>query len=61
MSLQGPAEPFAVCVTCKKPIAIQSRWHWLNVQKRQAEHEDCYVVRHALEFPDAAKVEKAHG
>lgn len=45
-----------VCVTCKRPILETDDWSWLDGRRRVPEHDACYALRFARQYPLAAKV-----
>ena len=56
-----PDYPVAHCVTCKEPLRYGDRraWQWLSLRRNEAEHDDCYRIRFAEEFPAAHSMRRA--
>lgn len=53
----SPDYPVARCVTCNGPLRYSDEraWSWLNLKANHAEHDDCYRIRFAMQFPAAHK------
>jgi hypothetical protein len=56
----SPDYPVARCVTCGEPLRYRDtrEWSFLNLKKNVAEHDDCYRIRFALQYPDAKKAKE---
>jgi len=54
----SPMMPVIECVTCGMLCNEREEWHWLDSNQREAEHDACYRIRFARQFPAAEKLER---